>query len=404
MPRACLREMRPACRCYFLTRARATSLTTGQSQTSTLVLATGASEQPLRVTLVWTDPPGNPAAGVKLVNDLVLIVTNLDTGDVFYGNDIPGGSIFNQPWNTNGPPNVDLVNNVQNVYLAPPLGTNYSVTVMAQRVNVNAVTLNSNNIVQDYALVISSGDAGAVPNPFASLTVNTLAVSTNLPVFTNIVDSVPLFNQRVGANPQAAPSTNGIPNQWNFYVYTNTVALTNNTFTNVAFITFLPPELAVPRMGAFSEVAPPDIDATRFAGADIDLYVSTNSSLTNLNPLAIATAQKSVNQGGNEVVTFTNSTPGQVYYLGVKSEDQQGGQFDIMGFASNLPFSQTDSNGNVVVTMHTLPAVIPGGTPANPGNAFLVGVVTQPAQIRKVVVTDTVSATELFRLHRHAQR
>jgi hypothetical protein len=46
---------------------------------------------PLRATLVWTDPPGNPAAGAKLVNDLDLIVTNLDTGEFYYGNDIPAG-------------------------------------------------------------------------------------------------------------------------------------------------------------------------------------------------------------------------------------------------------------------------------------------------------------------------
>ncbi len=376
----------------FFDQSLSNALATGQSKTRVLTLAGGASAQPLRVTLVWTDPPGNPAAGVKLVNNLVLIVTNLDTGDVFYGNDIPGGSVFNQPWDTNGTPNIDLVNNVQNIYLAPPLGTNYSITVTAQRVNVNAVTGNTNSVVQDYALVISSGDAGAIPNPFAALTEKDLLVSTNLPVLTNIVDSMPLFNQRVGANPQAAPSTNGVAVQWNFYVYTNTVAVTNSTFTNVAFITFLPPELALPRMGAFGEVAPPDIDATRFAGADIDLYASTDPSLTNLNPVAIANSQKSVNQVGNEAVTFTNSSANQVYYIGVKSEDQQGGQFDIMGFASNIPFSQTDSNGDVVVSMHTLPAVIPGGTPPNPGNAFLVGVVTQPAQIRKVVVTDTVAS------------
>ncbi len=323
----------------------------------------------------------------------MLIVTNIDTGDVFYGNDIPGGSVFNQPWDTNGTPNIDLVNNVQNVYLGPPLGTNYSITVMAQRVNVNAVTANTNNVVQDYALVISSGDAGAIAAPFSSLTESALFVSPNLPVLTVVTDSVPLFNQRVGANPQAALTTNGVASQWNFYIYTNTPSLADSTYTNVAFITFLPPELAAPRMGAFSEVTPPSVSATRYAGADIDLYVSTDPTLTNLNPIAIANAQKSVMQAGNEDVYFTNSTPGQVYYIGVKSEDQQGAQFDFVGFASNLPFSQMNSNGDVVVTMHTLPAVIPGGVPQNPGSALLFGIATQPGQIRKVVVSDTVTAT-----------
>ena len=49
----------------------------------------------MRVTLVWTDPPGNPVASVKLVNDLDLIVTNLDdTNYVYLGNDITAGQVI----------------------------------------------------------------------------------------------------------------------------------------------------------------------------------------------------------------------------------------------------------------------------------------------------------------------
>ena len=40
---------------------------------------------------------------------------------------------------------------------------NYSVTVVGRSVNVNAVTAQTNNVVQDYALVISCGD-GEVTN------------------------------------------------------------------------------------------------------------------------------------------------------------------------------------------------------------------------------------------------
>ncbi len=52
---------------------------------------------------MWTDPPGNPAASLKLVNNLDLVVTNLLTGEVFFGNDIPAGSSFNQRWDTQQP-------------------------------------------------------------------------------------------------------------------------------------------------------------------------------------------------------------------------------------------------------------------------------------------------------------
>src|SRR5207245_2420456 len=103
------------------------------------------------------------AAGIKLVNDLNLVVTNMDdpnpaNRDVFFGNDIVSGNAFNFPWDTNLPPNIDFVNNVENVFLDPPLGTNYSITVSVYRVNVNAGPENPNDVVQDYALVVSCGD------------------------------------------------------------------------------------------------------------------------------------------------------------------------------------------------------------------------------------------------------
>ena len=142
------------------------ALATGDSHTRLITVSTNGQLYPLRITLVWTDPPGDPAAGVKLVNDLDLVVTNLDTGQYHLGNDIPPGSDFNEIWDTNTPPNIDSVNNVENIYIsAPPgapLNTNYSVTVFAHRVNVNAVTAHTNNVVQDYALVISSGN-GEIP-------------------------------------------------------------------------------------------------------------------------------------------------------------------------------------------------------------------------------------------------
>src|SRR5205814_1163545 len=114
----------------------------------------------------------------KLVNDLDLVVTNLDTGDAFFGNDILLGNVFNLPWDTNGPPSLDVINNVENVFLAPPLDGRYSITVVGRHVNVNAVTANPDNVAQDYALVISSGD-GAITNALSLLAEQTdLSVTT----------------------------------------------------------------------------------------------------------------------------------------------------------------------------------------------------------------------------------
>ena len=55
-------------------------------------------------------------------------------------------------------------NNVENVFIREPFTSNLVVTVQARRVNVPAITdyfaatQNTNDIVQDFALVISSGD------------------------------------------------------------------------------------------------------------------------------------------------------------------------------------------------------------------------------------------------------
>ncbi|MCX6925478.1 MAG: S8 family serine peptidase, partial [Verrucomicrobia bacterium] len=311
-----------ATKSVFVVDQNATNaLATGQSRTRFLTVSPAAQAQPLRITVVWTDPPGNPVAGIKLVNDLDLIVTNLDTSEVFFGNDIALGSDFNLPLDTNAIPRVDNVNNVENVYLSPALtpnanlGTNYSITVVGRRVNVNAVTANPDNVVQDYALVISSGDG----DPANALTLkdspNVYLTAPQVTVVNNTFTNSPgflggfLLNQRAGANtpllgtnsvllPTDANGvlTLGMTNQWHFYSITN-----STSYTNAAFLTFLPPNLAVPRMGVFEPTAEM---ATR-PQADIDLYVApptigNNYTLTNLDPAVLAATDKSLSRGGTE--------------------------------------------------------------------------------------------------------
>ena len=189
-------------------------------------------------------------------------VTNLNnTNFVYFGNDISAGNDFNLAWNTNLVANIDSVNNVENIFLSPTLGvgsklsTNYSITVTGHRVNVNAVTAQTNNVCQDYALVISSGD-GFVTNAL-TFDASSPIVSSNQPlvsVITNSFANSPgfsggiLFNQRAGAQPELlgtntititndanAVVTLGVTNQWHFYAITN-----SNSYTNAAFLTFLP--------------------------------------------------------------------------------------------------------------------------------------------------------------------
>ena len=393
------------------------ALATNQKRTYTIEVDPTAVDSPLRVTLVWTDPPGNPVTGIKLVNDLDLIVSNDDTGDIFYGNDILAGSDFNLPWDTNVVPNIDLVNNVENVFLLPPIGRKYDITVVGKRVNVNAVTAQTNNVEQDYALVISSGD-GEVPNALKLGGGN--FVTKNVPnvlYLTNQFSSSPdvsgslVLGQRVGGNPTligtntipVPGSTNGlitlgVTNQWKFYVLTN-----EQNYTNAAFVTILPPTLSIPRMG----VNESDVDNATRVEADIELYVSTDPDLTNLDASVIAAADKSIGRGGTETIIYSNAQPGAVYYVGVKSEDHEAAEYGFLGVFSLFPFGTQDSEGNWLIRGLNVPTIIPDGSPEHPGGAYVLAVSPAPIQLRRVFVTNAITHEnfgDLFGVLRHGQQ
>ena len=225
----------------------------------------------------------------------MLVGNNFVEGDIFTESEDPTFMVVSDP---------DTINNVENVYIfgAPgaPLGSNYTVTVRGSRVNVNAVTQHPNNVVQDYALVISSADVTAtVRRPIIR------RMSDPAQLITGASNSVALLYQRVGANTPLLSTpgtglTNGMINQWHFFVWTNTAIETNANFTNVAFITFMPPNLSQSRLTGNPNVGARD-------EADIDLYASTNATLLDLDPPTMHNATKSLQRGGTEFVTFTNS-------------------------------------------------------------------------------------------------
>jgi len=358
------------------------ALVTGASRTQLITLTSNSLNQPLRLTLAWTDPPGNPVSSLKLVNNLDLIVTNLDTMDVYVGNNFGGGSgIFTDPSTTDEGLFPDVVNNVENIYLEPPLSGRYSVTVVARRVNVNAVTAHPDGVAQDYALVIS---AGRPPEGTPMIVEDPVEVFEVAPRVVAVTNGIPLLNQTSGAHPGTLVSTNGMTNQWSFYVLTNSLTVSTNgpngeTITNggpyVAFVTFLPPNLS----------------RARASEADIDMYVSTDPAITNLSQVAIETSLRSLDRGGTESVLITNSPDGTIYYVGVKSEDQQSATYGFFSIATSTPFTQSDSNGNVTVTAFPAGVVIPDGTPDMPAVALMFGFATEEVRIKNVVVTNVIS-------------
>jgi len=357
------------------------ALATGQAHTYQVAIPADATDGDLRVSLVWTDPPGNPASSIKLVNDLDLLVSNVVTHEVIAGNAILGKADYNAITPTNAFPLFDNVNNVENVFLRGPLTTNYTIHIIGRKVNVNAVTANTNNVVQDYALVVSLANSSSTNN---AVTLVQSADSTRLPeTVTRMTNGVPMLHQRVGANSPLLGGLNGSSNQWSFYVFTNThtaddaLGLTNGPY--VAFVTFTPPELSAPRNDQ----------------ADIDLYVTRGDpGLLSLKASSVANAYHSLTRLGTETVAFTNGLPGEIYYVGVKSEDQMGSEFGLVGISSDVPFDQTDPFGNHILRGLPITVLIPDGSPGQPQAALIFAIGVTPVTVGRVSLSELITHNE----------
>ncbi len=116
-------------------------------------IVSGNPETPLKITLVYTDVPGLPAAIPSLVNDLDLEVVAPD-GSIYRGNQFENGESVPDVTAT------DNLNNVEAVHLSRPLPGDYLIRVRARRV-VEDARLDTRAIDQDFALVVS----GDLPLP-----------------------------------------------------------------------------------------------------------------------------------------------------------------------------------------------------------------------------------------------
>lgn len=109
---------------------------------------------PLRVTLVWTDPPGAAGATPALVNDLDLEVTEIvdgQEGAVYKGN------LFVDGFSLPDAGDFDSLNNVECVYVRGPReNAIYEVRVIASTLSQNALPPFTGPAFQDFALVIDN--------------------------------------------------------------------------------------------------------------------------------------------------------------------------------------------------------------------------------------------------------
>ncbi|MCX6896508.1 MAG: S8 family serine peptidase, partial [Verrucomicrobia bacterium] len=128
--------------CEFIDQT--TPLTNGQVYEHHVFVQT--ANQPLKITLTYTDVAGFPGAIPALVNDLDLEVVSPD-GTVYRGNQFVGG----ESMPVTEAPAADNLNNVEAVHLAQP---DYIVRLRARRV-VQDSRVDTAAVDQDFALAIS---------------------------------------------------------------------------------------------------------------------------------------------------------------------------------------------------------------------------------------------------------
>lgn len=133
------------------------TLSTGQAFEQSLIVR--SSDEPLKITIAYTDVPGFPGAIPALVNDLDLEVVAPD-GRVFLGNQ------FDQGESIAGGAAGDPLNNVEAVHLSQPDPGEYIVRVRARNV-VQDARRDTGAIDQDFGLVMS----GDFPLPGTSVVI-----------------------------------------------------------------------------------------------------------------------------------------------------------------------------------------------------------------------------------------
>ncbi|MFY9610545.1 MAG: S8 family serine peptidase, partial [Blastocatellia bacterium] len=133
------------------------------SDTGQVITLTGHvadPSKPFRVTLVWTDAPGNPLAN-PAVNDLDLQV---DVGGQTYI-----GNIFSANVSTPGGP-ADKLNNVESVWAPDGVSGDFTIRIVAANIVGDGVPGNGDLTDQDFALVVYNvtdgvGGGGNVDSP-----------------------------------------------------------------------------------------------------------------------------------------------------------------------------------------------------------------------------------------------
>ena len=135
----------------FVFKDQSAGLITGEAAEQRVIVG---GDDPLKITLVYSDAPGLPAAIPALVNDLDLEVV-APNGDIYRGN------AFTEGESVPGTPEGDRINNVEAVHLSSPAAGEWTLRVRARNVVQDVHKRPTGRIEQDFAWVIS----GQLPAP-----------------------------------------------------------------------------------------------------------------------------------------------------------------------------------------------------------------------------------------------
>jgi hypothetical protein len=122
------------------------TLQANQSRTYWVWVAPGTTD--FRATMVYTEPPGNPAVSAQLVNDANLKVTHFASGLYWWGNN----GLYTANVSTSGG-SPQAIDNIESVYLANPVPGIYLVSVEAASIVTDA-KVETPQLDLDYALVV----------------------------------------------------------------------------------------------------------------------------------------------------------------------------------------------------------------------------------------------------------
>jgi subtilase family serine protease len=367
-------------------------------------LATGGSwsqayfstgDQPLKVTLVWTDYPGTVGAAKALVNDLDLTVTSPDGATTYLGNVFTSGESA-----TGG--TADRLNVEEQVLLTSPAKGSYTITVSGYNIP---------NGPQPYAIVIT-GASGVTSKGMISLNKGTYNASGTVEIKVADLDlnTDGTTIQEVYVAIKSTTETNGervrlVETGADTSIFTGTISLrlgapvSNNgylevmggdtltaayedaddgtgapaTVTAAASIDITPPAVSAVTAGSLSDIAG-TITWTTDEKADSTVnYGETTSMGAYLSDYTL-TAQHSLNLSGLKEA--------KTYYYEVYSTDEAG----------NLA---RDNNGGTLYTFTTInvPPVLTvsssNGTETYYDTTVIYGTATDHSGVASVTVNGT---------------